>query len=60
MKKSKKSENMRNLSNESHRSENQQLTSQGRIWETRKHHPKNIIRGEKKKEMRGKKKTIAH
>jgi hypothetical protein len=31
MKKSKKSENMRDLSNESQRSEIQQLTSQGRI-----------------------------
>jgi hypothetical protein len=50
MKKCKKSENMRDLSNDSHRSENQQLTSQGRIWETTKtspkeHHP----RGEKQR-----------
>lgn len=60
LKKSKKSENMRDLSNESHRSETQQLTSQGRIWETRKHHPKEHHPRGEKKEMRGGKKTIAH
>jgi hypothetical protein len=55
MKKSKKSENLRDLSNESHRSENQQLTSPKEESER----PENITQRTssegRKKEMRGKK-----